>query len=189
MIAKRLVLFSLSICTVGGLLLTWPNLSFQVSSANRESSLKETMKVIQDGLNSVGPVNYVVNYHNNVTGDERTVRSKQEISKVTANPDSCMLIYEHHSYLNTTRHDFSYVVNLKLVKGIAVVTMEQDLKKGDLAMGHPEYSTQVNPPIFVLEAMKADPNDQNIFCFLNHDFALQMAKAMTHAVELCGGGK
>jgi hypothetical protein len=189
MIAKRLLWLSLSICIVGGSSLAWHSLAPHFEFFDNRSRLKETMKVIEDGINSVGPVNYVLNYHNNVTGEDRTVRSRQEISKVSADPDSCMLIYEHRLYLNTTHHDIGYVVHLKYVKRIAVVTMEQDLKKSAAAMGHPEFSTQASPPVFVLEAIKSDANDQNVFLFLNAELANRMAKAWTHAVELCGGGK
>lgn len=189
MIAKQFVWFSLSICIVGGSLLVGHSLSSNFSPSAHELNLKETMKVIQDGLNGVGPIEYDVKYHNNSTGEDRTVHSRQEISKVSADPDSCYLIYEHQSYLNNKHHQFGYVVHLKTVMKVAVVTEEQDLKKGDLAMGHPEFSTHVTPPVFVVQAMKSDPNDQNTFVFLNEEQANRMAKALAHAVELCGGRK
>jgi hypothetical protein len=189
MIAKRLLWLSLSIVVVGGSLLIWhafdPNFTFFDS----KSSLKETMKEVQDELNHVGPVSYTLKFHNNATGEDKTVPSKLEISQVSADPNSCFLIYEQRTYRDTAHHDAGFVVELKSVKKVDVVPIEQEVKNTGVLIDHPGFTVQSNPPVFVVESIKAETNDRNAFLFLNEEQANKMAKALSRAVELCGPTK
>jgi hypothetical protein len=152
-------------------------------------SLRDTMKFIQENLNSIGPIKLVDYIHNNITGENLTVQTMLEISKVNANPDSCIVSYHHKSVFNASPHDFDFLLRLKAVKRIVVVSMEQDLKKSNSALGHPELNSRVDPPAFVLEAVMSNENDQKTFYFLDADLAERVSKAMVRAVKLCGGGK
>jgi hypothetical protein len=189
MIAKRLLWLSISIIVVGGSLLIWhvydPNFSFFDS----KSSLKETLKEVQDGLNRAGPVSYTLNFHNSSTGEDKTVPSRLEISQVSADPNSCFLIYEQRAYRDTAHRDTGYVIELKSVKKVDVVTIEQEVKNSGVLIDHPGFTVQSTPPVFVMETIKGEMNDRNAFLYLNREQAEKMAKVLTRAVEGCGGGK
>jgi len=189
MIAKRLWWLSLSIIVVGGALLIWHSLDPHSNLFDHQPSLKETMKEIQDELNSVGLVNYLLKFHNNATGEDKPVLSKLEISQVSADPRSCFLIYEQRTYQNTAHHDTGYVVALKSVKKVDVIPIEQEVKNTGVLIDHPEFSVQSTPPVFVVESIKAGTNDRNAFLFLSEERANKMARALSRAVELCGGRK
>jgi hypothetical protein len=189
MIAKRLLWLSLFICIVGGGLLIWhyfdPNFSF----FNSESNLKDTMKEIQDGLNNVGPVGYVLKYHNDTTGEDKPMSYRVETSKVSADPNTCFLIYEQRTFLNAAHQDTGSVVQLTGVKRIVVRTMEQEVKDSSILTDHPGFSVQSSPPVFVVEPVRVDSNEKSAFFFLNHAQADKMAHALIHAAELCDGRK
>jgi hypothetical protein len=189
MIAKRLLWLSICIIIIGGGLLIWhyfdPNFSFFSS----ESNLKDTMKEIQDGLNNIGPVSYVLKYHNDATGEDKPLSYKVEISKVSADPNTCFLIYEQRMYLDTAHQDTGSVVQLRDVKRIVVHTMEQEVAASGVLEDHPGFSVKSTPPVFVVEPERPDSNERSMFFFLNDAHANKMAKALIHAAELCGGGK
>jgi hypothetical protein len=189
MIAKRLLWVSITICIIGGGLLLWhyfdPNFSF----FNSESNLKNTMKEIQDGLNNVGPVSYVLKYHDDTTGEDKPISYKVEISKVSADPNTCFLIYEQRTYLDARHLDTGSVVQLRNVKRIVVSTMEQEVENSGILADHPGFNVHSTPEVFVVEPIQPDSNQRSVFFFLNDAQANKMAHALIHAAELCGGGK
>jgi hypothetical protein len=189
MIAKRLTWLSLAIVIIGGTLLIWHNYDPDFSFFDSKSSLKESLKEVQDGLNRVGSVGYTLNFHNSGTGEDKTVPSRLEISQVSADPNSCFLIYEQRAYSNTAHHDTGYVIELKSVRKVDVVTIEQEVKNSGVLIDHPGFTVQSTPPVFVVETLKGEMNDRNAFLFLNREQAEKMAKMLTRAVEGCGGGK
>ena len=189
MIAKRLLWLSISIVVVGGGLLIWHSLDPNFSLFSSESNLKDTMKEIQDGLNNVGPVSYVLKYHNDTTGEDRSMPYKVETSKVSADPNTCFLIYEQRTYLDTAHHDTGSVVQLRGVKRIVVRTMEQEVNSSGILTDHPEISVKSSPPVFVVEPERPDSGERSAFFFLNDAQANKMAKALSRAAELCEGGK
>jgi hypothetical protein len=189
MTAKWLLWLSLSIVVVGGSLLIWHNYDPNFSFFDSKSRLKETLKEVQDGLNRVGSISYTLNFHNSGTGENKTVPSRLEISQVSADPNSCFLIYEQRAYANTAHHDTGYVVELKSVRKVDVVPIEQEVKNSGVLIDHPGFTVQSTPPVFVVETIKGEMNDRNAFLFLNQEQAEKMAKVLTRAVEGCGGGK
>jgi hypothetical protein len=189
MIAKRLLWVSISICVIGGGLLIWHSLDPNFRFFNSEPNLKDTMKEIQDGLNDAGPVSYVLKYHNDSTGEDKSMPYKVETSKVTADPNTCFLIYEQRTFLNAAHRDTGSVVQLRGVKRIFVRTMEQEVNSSGIFTDHPEVSVKSSPPVFVVEPERPGSNERSAFFFLNDAQANKMAKALIHAAELCGGGK
>jgi hypothetical protein len=108
---------------------------------------------------------------------------------VSADPNSCFLIYEQRAYRDTAHRDTGYVIELKSVKKVDVVTIEQEVKNSGVLIDHPGFTVQSTPPVFVMETIKGEMNDRNAFLYLNREQAEKMAKVLTRAVEGCGGGK
>jgi hypothetical protein len=50
------------------------------------------------------------------------------------------------------------------------------------------HSYKQDPPLFVLKVRKTDKGTSG-FNFFDEQLANRVAKAMVHAVELCGGGR
>lgn len=151
-------------------------------------SLEATMSFIQEKLNSIGPVNFIIYYHDNTNGNDWAHKFKIEDTGVRASAADCKIIY----HVRATRDDKVYfeadnVVPLKDVKQIGVMNEEQRAKEYDSQSGHPEYAQRVDPPVFLLYVeLKAGAVDFNLY---DETLANRLAKAIVHAVELCGGGK
>jgi hypothetical protein len=144
-------------------------------------SLETTMKFIEEKLGSIGPVSYIVN----TGGDEW--KETDEVTNVRTNVAGCRIDYDSRatSYgkVNQTQN---ISVPLKDVEEVLVKSMEQDRKEFTSKAGHPEWTVQVSPPVFVLTVKRKSGG--NNFYMYDESLANRIAKALVHAVELCGGG-
>jgi hypothetical protein len=157
------------------------NVPLPPKPADDRPSLEVTMKFIQDKLNAVGPVNLVAYVHDNVAGNDWTNQSKTEFTKVVADPGACRIGYHVGDY------DGRFL--LKDIEDIIVMPVEQRMKEVATANGHPSWSYRVDPPVFALHVRKFDDKvAAAVFLFFDEQLANRVAKAMVHAVELCGGG-
>ncbi|MGA7410097.1 MAG: hypothetical protein WBW33_06400 [Bryobacteraceae bacterium] len=150
-------------------------------------SIEDTMKFIEEKLTSVGKLNFIVYIHDNKAGSDWTNSRTIEIDKVYASPAFCRLDY-HISAVrdgeSLTNGDSSF--HLKTVQEIDVLPFEQWAKEGDAKAGHPEWTSRVDPPIFLVNVQLKTGGQQ--FFFPKEALANRVAAALNHAVELCGGG-
>jgi hypothetical protein len=153
-------------------------------------SLEVTMKFIHDKLSDIGPVNYAAYVHDNASGNEWTVQFRSELTKVVADPRACRIDLhskQEREGKSFTDNDFGF--SLRVVGDIVVMPMEQRLKEIDALQGAPTLTYKVDPPVFVLKVRRTDRKEPDVFCFFDEQMANRVAKAMVHAVELCGGGE
>jgi hypothetical protein len=157
--------------------------------ADEGPSLEVTMKFIQSKLSS--KANFIEYIHDDAQNTDRIVQMSVETSKVVADPAGCRIAY-HTSTIrdaNTTVFDGDGSLNLREVEDLVVRTGEQEKKIIDSEEGHLTYTTRFDPPIFFVIARRSQDEDlQDAFLFREEDMANRVAKAMVHAVELCGGG-
>jgi hypothetical protein len=151
-------------------------------------SLSETMKFIQTKLNEVGKLSFADYVHNNANNNDWIVQNGSEATNVVADPTSCRITY--HMKVRVNEHvefDEDASVPLKEVQDLTVKAVEEDIKTIDAGLGYTTRSYRADPPIFVL-TMRRTGNGSNSFDFANEEMANRVAKALVHAVELCGGG-
>jgi hypothetical protein len=187
---RRLSLVSLlMICFAAGVALAQQNVPPPPKPPDNGPSLADTMKFIQEKLNGLGPINFVVFAHDDVAGNDWTYQRKVEISNLVADSHSCIVQYHFTVTDNgTVRANLDAGIPLKAVENIIVTPEGQRLRETDTAEGHPSYSSRVEPPVFVLKTVRSNNGGLNEFYFPDEDLANRVAKAMVHAVELCGGG-
>jgi hypothetical protein len=76
---------------------------------------------------------------------------------------------------------------LKDVQEVVVEAVEHRTKEAvSKQLGHPEWSNRMDPPVFVIIVKKKNGEDD--FYLYDESLAQRIAKALVHAVELCGGG-
>jgi peptidyl-prolyl cis-trans isomerase A (cyclophilin A) len=78
-------------------------------------------------------------------------------------------------------------ISLRQVLNLTIRPAEESQKKTDADAGHPTYTSRFEPPVWILE-VRSEGNVRNYLYFNDEDMADHLAKAMVHAVELCGGG-
>jgi hypothetical protein len=158
-------------------------------------SLEVTMKFIQDKVNAVGPVNYAAYYHDNAVGAgepgaDWTSQFANEASNMVADAGACRISYHWRTGTGygEVASDLDTGFLLKDVQDIAVMPMEQLHKEVDTAAGHPSWSSRIDPPVFALKVRITDTLGFKNVDFFDEQLANRVAKALVHAVELCGGG-
>jgi hypothetical protein len=152
-------------------------------------SLEVTMKFIQGKVNDIGIVAYIAYVHDNMAGGDSTYQYKNEISQVAGDASTCRISYHWKKEVEwRVAVDSDQSFSLKDdVRDIAVMPVEQYQKEYDTAGGHPEFSYRIDPQVFALDVHRTDKGT-NVFYFIDEQMANRVAKAMVHAVELCGGG-
>jgi hypothetical protein len=143
-------------------------------------TLEETMKFIGSKLGEIGTVNEVAYVHDNVDGRDITIKMSWEYNKVRVSADKCRI----DNVLGGK--DFGFP--LKDVQEIVVEPEDQAIKRFYTADGHPEWTIRIDPSVYSL-TVKLPKKLESRFQFYDESLANRVAKAMLHAVELCGGGK
>jgi hypothetical protein len=151
-------------------------------------SLAATMQFIQDKLQERGRLNFAVYTHDNADGKDYIDQYSSEASNIVADPAACSINYHRNVKKNgAVFADDNVSFSFRDVQDLAVMPEEQEFKRAYAADGHPTWEPRVDPPLFLVVARRA-ANQANGFFFPSEELANRLAKAMLHAVELCGGG-
>jgi hypothetical protein len=183
---RKLVYFVFVVLLIPGAT-TWAQKENQKPERPDQSGLEPTMKFIQDKLNSIGPVKYVTHVHDGHNGGDWTNKFHDEVSRLVANPSVCRVYYHWFTSVEekvTMDKDIGFA--LYDVQQISVLTREELFNSDNAAMGRTSWTAKVEPPVYVL-LVKRPAHIENHFVFLDQDRTNQVRKALTHAVELCGG--
>jgi hypothetical protein len=156
--------------------------------ADNGPSLEVTMKFIEDKLNGIGTVNFAGYVHDASNNSDGVQKFSATISNVAANPGACSLSYHRLVFNNGSReHDENVLINLRDVQNISVLPDEQDWQMYLVRTGDTTKTVKDVPDISALVIKLNNGKDPTIR-FYEQGLADRVAKALVHAVELCGGG-
>ncbi|MGB6855413.1 MAG: hypothetical protein WBE03_00905 [Terracidiphilus sp.] len=154
-----------------------------------EPTLAATMQFIQDKLNERGALKFAVHTHDNADGKDSTDQYINETSNLIVDPTSCNISYHRtHKKNGAVEADADVSFSLHNVQDVVVTTAEQSWKLSYSSAGHPTWDAKIDPPMFQVVVRKAG-NQGNGFYFTDEEMANRVAKALRHAVELCGGNR
>ncbi|MGA3161547.1 MAG: hypothetical protein ABSC77_10040 [Terracidiphilus sp.] len=152
-------------------------------------SLAETMKFIQEKLNGIGKVAFVFSNQNKSNGSTWTETRTNEISNVVADQNQCRISYHRLAAAKgNTYKDENNVFSLRDVQQIVVKPEEQDQNDYEAKHGDPNILVTSTSPSITALMINRPHGEENFFLFTDANLADRVAKALTHAVELCGGG-
>jgi hypothetical protein len=167
--------------------------------AASEPTLADTMQFIQNKLNGIGKLAFFAilqDTSSESNGSTWSQTIQNEISNVVADQNQCRISY-HWKTTNQgspywekrirTSKDENDVFSLRDVQEIVLKPFEQDRNELYAKMGGSAIVLSTNPSITVL-SVRQTHGVENVFEFSDADLADRVAKAMLHAVELCGGG-
>ncbi len=156
------------------------------------------MQFIQDKLNDIGKVS-LASFSQHITdGSTFSNIVVLQVSNVVADPVHCSISYHwtwNQDGMNVWDLDMSAM--LPIVQKVVIKPFVQAQNDTNAAEGHPDIvTTSTNPPVMLLIVPSIDKGGRNFikggwiggFPFTDDDLADRVAKAMVHAVELCGGG-
>jgi hypothetical protein len=155
--------------------------------ADTGPTLAETMQFIQAKLQEFGKTSFAMYTHDNADGKDFVDQATTELSNVVADPAACRISYHRSVTNNSVPTGKDGTINLREVQNLIVMTGDMTQTKSNAEDGHPTRNTTVQPPIFVLAVRKAG-NQESWLYLSDEEMADRVAKAMLHAVELCGGG-
>jgi hypothetical protein len=184
----------------------------QSQPAENGPSLEVTMKFIQDKVNQEGQISYTITSTNNLTGQTYNPFGLTDESQVVAADPACGLSFKTTSEKTIQHTTGTYVttwrLNFKDVGKLEVMTSAEDGRTRQQG-----WSYQEDPPFYVLylhlsngkkiqqhfqltmngkrgKTKEWDTNDEKVGLeFRDGETAGRVAKAMIHAVELCGVSK
>ena len=149
-----------------------------------------TLQFIADKINEIGTVNYVAFIQD--TTDGSTFSNKSSLTYSQARPDAaqCTVWYHFKNIRDgQTTFDADSWIRMREVQDVVVMPLEQDITQANAAVGHPEWVvTSVSPPVTVVKVRRLHGGGGDELDFADASVADRVAKAITHAVELCGGG-
>jgi hypothetical protein len=157
--------------------------------ADNGPSLAVTMQFIQDKMNEQGKIDYTLYTHDNSNGEDWPVYYISiEATNAVANPATCRITW-HKVTTNGGKVGIDQDLSLDLrdVLTLEVRTSTYEAKMEDTASGHPALDKRQEPPYFAVTARLKGNTETPLF-FSSEEMANRVAKAMVHAVELCGGG-
>jgi hypothetical protein len=157
--------------------------------ADSGPSLEKTMQFIQENA-AEGKLSYTAFVTDaSPQGVEWRTQFTVETSNLVAGAGACRITYHWRAEENgKVVDDADYSLALKDVKEIMVLSQEQNQNQVDSRNGHPDWNSRIAPSLFTLIARRPR-GVVNVFLFSDEEMANRVAKAITHAVELCGGGK
>jgi len=157
--------------------------------ADSGPSIEKTMQFIQDNA-AEGKLNYTAIVTDaSQQGLGWSNKFTVEMSNLAADAGACRITYHWRAEENgKVVDDADYSLALKDVKEIMVLSQEQNQNQIDSRNGHPDWNSRIAPSLFTLIARRPR-GVVNVFLFSDEEMANRVAKAITHAVELCGGGK
>lgn len=158
-------------------------------SAASGPSLAESMQFVQDKLNGLGKVAWGDFCQDTSNGSTWTDTLTSEIGNVVADQSQCRISF-HRKATNggKTYTDEDSVFSLRDVQEIVVKPYEKAETEWSAKNGHPNIITVSASPSVTALIVRSSQGGEDVFRFTDATLADRVAKALNHAVELCGGG-
>jgi len=159
-------------------------------SAAIPQPLTAAMAAIQKELNAVGKLNFVVHIYN--AEEKGDSPYSEQLSNVVADPATCTIHYHWWRMMHgDVVNDEDVSLKLHDVEIVATLSHDEYLKKvakeeGPTPDGDRGYYEKFDPPLFIVLVQISD-EDGAAFSFTDAKQAGRVGKAMTQAVQLCGG--
>jgi hypothetical protein len=152
-------------------------------------SLEVTMQFLQAKLSDIGKVTFLSYTHNTRNGSDTSETDSTEVSNVVANASECHITY-HWKVVMDGRldQDKEAGFHLREVQDIVIKPYAQYQTELDASLGNPHIVTPSTSPDISALLVRRPHGIINLFPIIDANMADRVAKALTHAVELCGGG-
>jgi hypothetical protein len=151
-------------------------------------SLKETLGFIRDRFAGQGEISYKIKLHDSADGSDWSNSMTGRATNVSYDVGNCSLSY----HWNTTSdgkqiQDFDVTWYFGNGRKVSVVNREEEVRAQAANDGHPTWTAIVSPPLWVVTTTFTD--NTGVANFTDKDTAERFARAIDHAMDLCGAPK
>jgi hypothetical protein len=151
-------------------------------------SLKETLSFIRDRIAYQGKIEYTIRLHDSADNSDWGQNMSGEASQVTYDTGNCSLSYHWRTISDgETKQAMDVTWYFAHGKKVTVVNREQELRAQAIEGGHPTWTAIVTPPLWVVSVTFTDT--AGVANFTDQNTAERVARAIDHAMELCGAPK
>jgi hypothetical protein len=161
-----------------------------VSAAAGAPNLADTLHFIEEKLNDTGAVNYRgINQNSDGSPDGTPISWSQRLTQAAADPSSCLVRLNLRRTVNGNRviTDNRMVISFRRVEKLEVATEQDANNRRHAQAGQPALTYKTDPVVYRLDVTYLGGEDL-VLHFRDEEIANRVAKAMLHAIELCGGG-
>jgi len=152
------------------------------------TSLDVTLHFLETQLSANGTTHFVALSQHTAAGTTQNYTYTNAITNFRANPSTCSIDYHRKSTLDgQVEVDGDYGFNLKHVKNIVVQPLEQYMTETNARYRHPEDKVTSTTPAITAIIVYRDDSYEKFFYVADPALADRLAKALSHAVDLCGG--
>jgi hypothetical protein len=159
------------------------------SSSDDSMSLADTLQYIQDKM-SDNRLSFTANVTNTTDSSTFTTSYVELTSNVSADATQCRISYHWAEWMNNADKpspDVDAAFVLKDVDTITVEPMRQNIADANADAGKTNYDVTSTDPDVTAILVHRSPSLINEIAFTDADLANNVAKAISHAVTLCGG--
>ncbi len=150
--------------------------------------LTDTMAFIGQTVTNQGAVTWQGYVHDGAAGTDWNYQRTLSFSNFNPNVDSCILSYHQKTVNADGASEGDYGFDFHQVQTVKISTLEEFYATQDAKAGHPQYTSQMHPEVYTLLVIRGN-GTWNEIEFYDQDQATRVAKAVMHAVDLCGGGQ
>jgi len=152
-------------------------------------TLAQTFDFIGDKVKQAGAVSWMATPQDTIAGTTGAPLHRLfQVSKVTADPGNCRMTFSTRNVsAGIVLFDGDTTVAFRRVEKFSVVGMQDSVNREYARQGKPHLTETVTPSVFAL-LIAGGAGREFFLPFADEDLANRVAKAMLHAVELCGGG-
>ena len=155
-----------------------------VNAAAGAPGLAETLHFIEEKLNGNGTVDYrYIIQHSDGSPDDTPVPVSQRLTQAAADPSSCLIRFN----LRRNSNDYRVVMSFRRVEKLEVATAQDADNRAIARAGEKALTEKTEPVVYRLYVGYLGTGGMFLY-FRDEEIANRVAKAMLHAVELCGGG-
>jgi hypothetical protein len=159
------------------------------AAATSGPALDVTMKFIIDKISDFGTVNYTVFAQSTKDNSTWSNVNSYAITNVHTDASNCYVGYHGKGIRdNAVVSDIDAGFYLKDALDVVVEPESQFFTEQSATTGHPEVITTSTNPTLTALVVRRPHNVTNSFPMIDATLADRLAKALTHAIELCGGG-
>lgn len=159
-------------------------------SAGDGQTFAETLSFIETKLNGEGAVNWTSTLRDtkaNTTGNPTLM--SYAVSNLAQGKGACMLSFHFKLTADGKMvREGSGLLNFRRIEKVEGNGLQEDLVKVHTTAGHPELVESISPKIYEL-TVSGEENRTAYLPFADEELAKRIARAMSHAAELCGGNK
>jgi len=151
------------------------------------ASLGSTLKFIEDKVNEQGEIGYTMVSENTIQGGTVEDQYTIETSHAVADPGDCTLEVDARLTMNgKTQSQGHGEIRFRDISTITVTTQSQAITEQTSKAGVIGWRGKVVPENYVVKTFHSG-DLSGVLAFRDQGAAVLVAKALNHAVELCGG--